>query len=206
MVAYNQFNWTGGYTGRKGASKIVILETDGVANQRINGTFRAISGGGGTLPVDEHLQRRHRPEPDERPPGRHEPGHHPGLADLPERDRVRKPWPTFPAYTNGAAVCDGRRPGQVDRADRRTGRASRRPAAGPDPHPGLRRVVRRLDHVQPEDRGPWSFSGTSRSPADAARRGHRSIESYKIIGTSTSGSPRSRRRWSESCRRASRWP
>src|SRR5262249_2102844 len=27
MLGYNQFNWNGGYTGRKGASKIVILET-----------------------------------------------------------------------------------------------------------------------------------------------------------------------------------
>jgi len=34
MVAYNQFNWNGGYTGRKGAAKIVILETDGVANMK----------------------------------------------------------------------------------------------------------------------------------------------------------------------------
>ncbi|HEX3149051.1 MAG TPA: hypothetical protein VHR66_13300, partial [Gemmataceae bacterium] len=48
MLAYNQFNWNGGFNGRKGASKIVILETDGVANQKCNGTFSAISGGGGT--------------------------------------------------------------------------------------------------------------------------------------------------------------
>ena len=55
MVAYNQFNWNGtdshnsvAYTGRKGASKIVIMETDGVANQTATSTFSAISGGGGT--------------------------------------------------------------------------------------------------------------------------------------------------------------
>jgi Flp pilus assembly protein TadG len=55
MIAYNQFNWVGtyndqsgnsqSYAGRNGASKVVILESDGVANQTCNGTFTAISGG-----------------------------------------------------------------------------------------------------------------------------------------------------------------
>ncbi len=45
MNCYNQFNWTGTYTGRKGAAKIVILETDGVANQKCNGTFGANGSG-----------------------------------------------------------------------------------------------------------------------------------------------------------------
>jgi hypothetical protein len=48
MVAYNQFNWSGGYTGRNGASKVVILETDGVANQFCQtAQLTAISGSGG---------------------------------------------------------------------------------------------------------------------------------------------------------------
>ncbi len=35
-VAYNQFQFQAGFTGRRGASKVVILETDGVANQGLN--------------------------------------------------------------------------------------------------------------------------------------------------------------------------
>ena len=46
MLSYNQFNWTGGFTGRKRA-QTVILETDGVCNQKIIGSFSAISGGAG---------------------------------------------------------------------------------------------------------------------------------------------------------------
>jgi Flp pilus assembly protein TadG len=45
MVAYNQMNWEGTWKGRKGASKVVILETDGVANQMCNGTLSNLSGG-----------------------------------------------------------------------------------------------------------------------------------------------------------------
>jgi Flp pilus assembly protein TadG len=39
MVAYNEFSGATGYNGRKGASKMVIFETDGVANTTANGTF-----------------------------------------------------------------------------------------------------------------------------------------------------------------------
>ncbi|HVK08714.1 MAG TPA: pilus assembly protein TadG-related protein [Gemmataceae bacterium] len=47
MVAYNQFNWAGPWKGRKGAAKVVILETDGVANQTCNGTLGALTGAAG---------------------------------------------------------------------------------------------------------------------------------------------------------------
>lgn len=45
MVAYNEFNWNGGYAGRRGATKMVILETDGVANQNITATYTSIGSG-----------------------------------------------------------------------------------------------------------------------------------------------------------------
>ncbi len=47
MVSYNQFNWTNTYTGRNGATKIVILERTAFANQKIHGTFSTLSGSGG---------------------------------------------------------------------------------------------------------------------------------------------------------------
>lgn len=44
-VAYNQFQFQAGFTGRRGASKLVILETDGVANQSLStGTLLTQSG------------------------------------------------------------------------------------------------------------------------------------------------------------------
>ena len=101
MVAYNQFNWVGTWKGRKGAAKVVILETDGVANQTCNGTLGNVSGG----------------------PGRKQwtgisngagPGNgHPDALDyalsvahiLCNDETGSKAFPTFPAYTNpGGAV------------------------------------------------------------------------------------------------------
>lgn len=49
MNAYNQFNFTGSYKGRRGAIKVVILETDGQANYANTAEFRSISGGGGAM-------------------------------------------------------------------------------------------------------------------------------------------------------------
>jgi Flp pilus assembly protein TadG len=40
QVAYNQFSGASGYNGRRGASKVVIFETDGVPNTSNSGTFQ----------------------------------------------------------------------------------------------------------------------------------------------------------------------
>ena len=72
MLSYNEFNWVGGYTGRKGATKMVILETDGVANQKCNGNFQ--QPGRRAEQLDGHLERGERPEPDERAPAGPGPG------------------------------------------------------------------------------------------------------------------------------------
>ena len=97
MVAYNQFDWNGGFTGRKGATKIVILETDGVANQTCNGTFGAISGGGGTY---QWTAISNGSGPGNGQPTAMDPTI--TLAWLINQDTAgTKPWPTFPAYTNG---------------------------------------------------------------------------------------------------------
>jgi Flp pilus assembly protein TadG len=107
MVAYNQFNWTGSYTGRKGAAKVVILETDGVANQRVTGSFNPIGGGGsewtgitngGSAPT---------------PFNGHPDAMNPAitLAWLINQDASgSKPWPTYPAYTDGAGVASAGAP------------------------------------------------------------------------------------------------
>jgi hypothetical protein len=109
MLAYNQFNWSGGYTGRKGAAKMVILETDGVANQLINGTFSAMSGGnyqwtsisnGGSAPS---------------PMNGHPNAMNPTitLGWLIAQDSAgSKPWPTLPGYTNGPGVASAGSPTQ----------------------------------------------------------------------------------------------
>lgn len=98
MLSYNQFNWVNSYTGRNGATKMVILETDGVANQLINGTFSSITGsrkewtsitngGSATSPSNGH--------PDALNPAI-------SMAWLICQDSTgSKAWPTFPAYTNG---------------------------------------------------------------------------------------------------------
>jgi Flp pilus assembly protein TadG len=44
MVAYNQFSNTNGAVGRKGATKVVIFETDGVPNTPATGSFSGSSG------------------------------------------------------------------------------------------------------------------------------------------------------------------
>ncbi|WP_020468355.1 pilus assembly protein TadG-related protein [Zavarzinella formosa] len=95
MVAYNQFNWNGGYTGRKGASKIVILETDGVANANASGTLSTISGGGGTkqwTSISDVGSSNGTPSAMNAAIT---------LAYLITQDSAgSKPWPTFPAYSN----------------------------------------------------------------------------------------------------------
>jgi hypothetical protein len=40
QVAYNQYSTASGYSGRRGASKVVIFETDGVPNTYNRGTFQ----------------------------------------------------------------------------------------------------------------------------------------------------------------------
>jgi hypothetical protein len=104
MAAYNQFNWTGGYTGRKGAAKIVVLETDGVANQKINGTFGSIGGGGGSLEWTGISNGGSAPVPFNGHPQAMDPAI--SLAWLIAQDSVgSKPWPMFPGYTAGSGVA-----------------------------------------------------------------------------------------------------
>lgn len=95
MVAYNQLNWNGGYTGRKGASKIVILETDGVANANSSATFSTITGGGGTKQWTSLSTVSS---------GNGQPNAMNAaitLAWLITQDSTgSQAWPTFPAYTN----------------------------------------------------------------------------------------------------------
>jgi hypothetical protein len=109
MLAYNEFNWVGGYTGRKGAAKMVILETDGVCNQQINGTFSPLSGGnynwtgisnGGSAP---------------NPMNGHPNAMYPtiSLAWLIAQDSAgSKAWPTFPTFTNGSGLATATTPTQ----------------------------------------------------------------------------------------------
>jgi Putative Flp pilus-assembly TadE/G-like len=109
MVAYNQFNWNGGYTGRKGAAKIVILETDGVANQKCNGTFSSISGGGGTYNWTSISSGGSPPSPSNGHPQAMDPAI--SLAWLINQDAAgSKAWPTFPNYTNGTGVATATTP------------------------------------------------------------------------------------------------
>lgn len=104
MLSYNEFNWNGGHTGRKGASKIVILETDGVCNQKINGTFSAISGGGGTYQWTGISNGGSASAPANGNPQAMDPTV--SLAWLIAQDSAgSKPWPTFPSYTNGSGVA-----------------------------------------------------------------------------------------------------
>jgi hypothetical protein len=98
MNSYNQFNWTGGYLGRKGASKIVILETDGVANQEQNGTFSTISGGNGAKHWTSMSNGGSAPSPMNGHPNALNPAI--TLAWLICQDSTgSKAWPSFPAYT-----------------------------------------------------------------------------------------------------------
>jgi len=110
MVAYNQFNWNGGYTGRKGAAKIVILETDGVANMKCSGTFSTISGGGGTYNWTSISGGSY---PSASPYNGHPQAMDPAisLAWLINQDAAgSKAWPTFPTYTNGSGVATATTP------------------------------------------------------------------------------------------------
>lgn len=97
MVAYNQFNWRGGYTGRQGAAKIVIMESDGVANQRSTATFSAISGGGNHWTSISNTGSSN--------------GHPDAMNSaismayiLTNTATSSKAWPTFPAYTSGGSL------------------------------------------------------------------------------------------------------
>jgi hypothetical protein len=103
MNSYNQFNWVGSYTGRNGASKIVILETDGVANQRIQGSFNPI-GTGGRFQWTGIANGGSAPSPSNGHPDALNPAI--SLAWLLCQDVTgSKPWPTFPAYTNGTGLA-----------------------------------------------------------------------------------------------------
>lgn len=107
MLSYNEFNWTGGYLGRKGAAKIVILETDGVANQKINGTFS--TNGGGTYKWTSIANGGSASYPSNGHPQAMDPAI--TLAWLIAQDSAgSKPWPTFPNYTNGSGVASASTP------------------------------------------------------------------------------------------------
>lgn len=109
MLSYNEFNWNGGYTGRKGASKMVILETDGVCNQLISGSFGAISGGSGTYKWSSIANGGSAPSISNGHPNAMTPTI--TLSWLIAQDAAgSKPWPTFPAYTNGSGVTTASTP------------------------------------------------------------------------------------------------
>jgi hypothetical protein len=109
MLAYNEFNWTGSYSGRKGATKLVILETDGVANQLINGTFSPISGGNGAYNWTGVANAGSAPNPMNGHPQALDPAV--SLAWLIAQDSAgSKAWPTFPSYTNGSGVASATTP------------------------------------------------------------------------------------------------
>ena len=109
MLAYNEFNWNGGYTGRKGASKIVILETDGVCNEAISGTFSAISGGGGTYKWSNISDGGSAGNPANGHPNAMTPTI--TLSWLIAQDSAgSKPWPSFPSFTNGSGVASASTP------------------------------------------------------------------------------------------------
>jgi hypothetical protein len=104
MVAYNQLNWAAPYTGRKGAAKTVLLETDGVANQKVNGTFAPVSGGGGAHEWTAIANGGSAPSPFNGHPQAMDPAI--TLAWLLAQDAAgSKPWPAFPDYTSGAGVA-----------------------------------------------------------------------------------------------------
>jgi Flp pilus assembly protein TadG len=98
MNAYNQFDWNGGFNGRKGATKLVILETDGVANEKCNATFSAISGGGGTYQFTGISDGGSAGNPANGNPAAIDPAV--TLAWTIGQDGTgSKPWPTFSPYT-----------------------------------------------------------------------------------------------------------
>src|SRR5262245_19499318 len=102
MNAYNQLNWTGTYTGRKGATKFVIMETDGVANQKVNGTLSNITGGGKHWTGISNAGSA--PNPSNGHPEALEAGL--TMAWLICQDPAgTKPWPALPAYTNGPGIA-----------------------------------------------------------------------------------------------------
>lgn len=102
MLAYNQFNWTNGYTGRNGATKVVILETDGVANQKIRGNFGGL--GNGRSEWAAVANNGNAPYPANGHPQALDPAI--TMAWLITQDAVgSKAWPTFPAYSNPSGVA-----------------------------------------------------------------------------------------------------
>ena len=102
MQSYNQFNWTDGYTGRNGAAKVVILETDGVANQRVRGNFNGLSSGR----AEWRAIGNNGNAPD--PPNGHPQALDPAITMtwLITQDAAgTKPWPSLPAYSNANGVA-----------------------------------------------------------------------------------------------------
>lgn len=94
MVSYNQFNWTSSWTGRNGAAKVVIMETDGVANQGCNGTFTALTGGRYNWTSISNGTNAGNGHPDAIDPAV-------TMAWIIAQDETgSKPWPTFPNYSN----------------------------------------------------------------------------------------------------------
>jgi hypothetical protein len=107
MMSYNQFNWLNGYTGRKGATKVVILETDGVANQIPKGGGRAI--GQSRVDFSGVGNQGNAPVPFNGNPQALDPAL--SLAWFLTNDEAgSKPWPSLPAYTNGNGLANGGSP------------------------------------------------------------------------------------------------
>jgi hypothetical protein len=103
MMSYNQFNWTNGYTGRNGALKYLILETDGVANQRINGTLTPL-GAAGRYHWTNISNGGSAPNPSNGHPQAIDPAI--TLAwHLCQDQTGSRPWPTFAPYTNGTGLA-----------------------------------------------------------------------------------------------------
>lgn len=183
MLSYNQFNWVNSYLGRNGAAKVVILETDGVANQKINGTFSAISsgrkewtsisnGGSAGSPSNGH--------PDALNPAI-------TLAWLICQDaNGSKPWPTFPAYTNGlSAVATASPPAQW------SGLTSNGPGFSTTRNPARVHTIGFGELFEPANSSgvktrALEFLRNVQIAGGTSAPGSASIESYKIItGSST---------------------
>jgi hypothetical protein len=98
MVAYNEFSWSNGFVGRRGANKIVILETDGVANQSINATFNNGGYGASRWTSISNNSTGGNGNPTALNPAI-------SLAWLIAQDSTgSKPWPTFPSYYNATGL------------------------------------------------------------------------------------------------------
>lgn len=175
MGAYNQFNWVGTWKGRKGAAKVVIMETDGVANQTCNGTLGAVSGGGG--------RKEWTGVTNGAGPGNGHPDALDGALSLAyiigQDDTSSRPWPTFPAYTNpGGAVPNAGTP------------TNRYPVTGPGfsttRSPATVHVLAFGQLFEPTTVSPMKtraleFLRNVQIAGNTSPAGAASIESYKII-------------------------